>query len=664
MRNTTDDEFDNMSYADVVKKLGMLNEIKEEESLSVMRERLKKMERTRYLMVWLDLSTVANQCNHSHLHVVFMVSCLYDPSTFYSDSEYEEITGEKVSIQAQVEAPQLHIIARSSSTVEEQLCYVETRTDCLQELSNPLANKSGIEFVDMMRFFHGDSPARQFECGQQKGGNYYCSLCKASAKRVYELDYSFHCAHLSLADRQELVLKGALGRKNSLAKLRKPLKGLNKESLIAELSSRGIYQGDNKRELDELLTEEMHGVQRVPALLFNKPTGDLESINCSQYEILGFEPLYDIGKHIENVFTELPAHLPTAKASELKAAIELSIGSKETKRTFDYRCALIMITNQIRGKVNSKVQMLLDTLVEIQEIAYSLDAHRTPRSVLRLHNLTWYHAMLCRKLIGFSLKHLTTRKFYGNYFHNITSHAAIQNRLVSGRSANAEEEERVFDTITNITRTTTSYHASHITGNICIRLQVEKKMHVYQNPHICKQETHISKLASSLPSFSNTIIPKEMIVNHSRVWQSHLERISDFLLAGKGAWWKTCKNGSIEFFDSKGCPEIQPKGPVLHHFRSSTFKAEEAYLKDCWKMCLQCKPLIPVTTLRIEDDKGNQVIENLGLGIHGIYQVDVDENAMVSCVDVEEEAMQIVATSHMDVDGVGECVNEDVVGMY
>ena len=70
-------------------------------------------------MVWHDLSTVAN-----HSHLVFMVSYLYDPATFYSDSEYEEITGEKVSIQAQVEAPQLHIIACSSSTDEEQLCYV------------------------------------------------------------------------------------------------------------------------------------------------------------------------------------------------------------------------------------------------------------------------------------------------------------------------------------------------------------------------------------------------------------------------------------------------------------------------------------------------------------------------------------------------------------
>ena len=81
----------------------------------------------------------------------------------------------------------------------------------------------------------------------------------------------------------------------------------------------------------------MHGVQRVPALLNNDPMATLESINCSNYEILGFEPLHDIGKHIENVLTELPAHIPQQEAFELKAAIiELSIGSKETKRTADY----------------------------------------------------------------------------------------------------------------------------------------------------------------------------------------------------------------------------------------------------------------------------------------------------------------------------------------
>jgi hypothetical protein len=34
-----------------------------------------------------------------------------------------------------------------------------------------VARESGLIVNDKMRFFHGDTPARQYECGQQKGGN-------------------------------------------------------------------------------------------------------------------------------------------------------------------------------------------------------------------------------------------------------------------------------------------------------------------------------------------------------------------------------------------------------------------------------------------------------------------------------------------------------------
>ena len=213
-------------------------------------------------------------------------------------------------------------------------------------------------------------------------------------------------AHMSLGDRQQLVLKGPCGKVNSLAKSTKPFHGLTKPNLVKELNARSIFDDDKKKELEDLLKEELHSVQRVPALLFTHPDKTLESINCASYEILGFEPLHDIGKHIENLLTELPDHLPTNEASKLKAVLELSIGGKETKRTIDYQSGPLII---------------IDTLVEIQVIAYSSEAQRTPRSVLRLHNLTWYHGMLlCRSVIGFSLKQMTTRKFYGNYFHNIT----------------------------------------------------------------------------------------------------------------------------------------------------------------------------------------------------------------------------------------------------
>ena len=125
-----------------------------------------------------------------------------------------------------------------------------------------------------------------------------------------------------------------IGKKNSLEKSNKSLQQLDKQSLVRELTGRGIYQGDKKNEL------------------------------------FGFEPLHDIGKHIENALTELPANIPQQEAFELNTIIELPIGGRETKRTVDYRCTLVLAASQVRGKINSKAQLLLDTLAKIQEIAY------------------------------------------------------------------------------------------------------------------------------------------------------------------------------------------------------------------------------------------------------------------------------------------------------
>ena len=135
--------------------LKYLNELKE--------ERLKQMERTQHLKVGPDLSTVAN-----HSHLVFMVSCLYDPALFYTNLEYQEKTAETVDIQQEVEFPELYLIARSSSSDLEQLCYVDTQVECLLELAEKITTSYVTPITDVMRFFHGDSPARQFECRQQK----------------------------------------------------------------------------------------------------------------------------------------------------------------------------------------------------------------------------------------------------------------------------------------------------------------------------------------------------------------------------------------------------------------------------------------------------------------------------------------------------------------
>ena len=128
MRANADGSLEEISSEDVVKRLQKLNEMKDEEDDEEddeeMRTCLQNMERTQHLMIWHDLSTVAN-----HSHLVFMVACLYDPACFYTDAEYEQLTGRKMNIQAIVETPSVYIAARSSSSDKEQLCYVETQLE-------------------------------------------------------------------------------------------------------------------------------------------------------------------------------------------------------------------------------------------------------------------------------------------------------------------------------------------------------------------------------------------------------------------------------------------------------------------------------------------------------------------------------------------------------
>ena len=113
-----------------------------------------------------------------------------------------------------------------------------------------------------------------------------------------------------------------------------------------------------------------------------------------------------------------------------------------------------------------------------------------------------------------------------------------------------------------------------IIGNIFIRLQAEKQMHAFQGSSSLKQEASVSKLADSLPPYGNTIVSGDLLKKHIRSWQAHLERISDFLLPGKGTWWLDDDKGNVVFLDGEKAASSQTEGPVLHHFRSSSFNRE------------------------------------------------------------------------------------------
>ena len=96
----------------------------------------------------------------------------------------------------------------------------------------------------------------------------------------------------------------------------------------------------------------------------------------------------------------------------------------------------------------------------------------------------------------------------------------------------------------------------------------------------------MTKAAAGLPSFNGTCISFELVNKYKDSWQSHLTRISPFLVCGKDVWWCTDEEGYV-FKDGNSDPEYQPAGPNLFHFRDTYLPQVYARQKECWETIIQ-----------------------------------------------------------------------------
>ena len=153
---------------------------------SEMRDRLKGMERKRHLVVWGDNSTLLN-----HGHLLLAVSAIYDEAIYHTNEEMKAKGKENIDVQSLVERPHVYILGRCGASEVEQLAYITTRKACLQSLSEPALTSNGVQITDIMRFFcHGDGPQKEFEAGEQKGGNAGCVSSSGDARKYKDLAVS------------------------------------------------------------------------------------------------------------------------------------------------------------------------------------------------------------------------------------------------------------------------------------------------------------------------------------------------------------------------------------------------------------------------------------------------------------------------------------------
>ena len=364
-----------------------------------------------------------------------------------------------------------------------------------------------------------------------------------------------------------------------------------------------------KKNLEKILKKNFKGCIRVPILLKNNPLNNLSTLNLEKYESASIDPMHDIGGHIENIFVELPYHLSKEDREKFNEVWLMSYKQNEIQRNCDRRLSLLTVVVNLYRKINHKAICLLKTLVEIQRILYLGEEGRTSQEILRLHNACFTHFVLLKEVIGFNLHKLTRDKLYGKYLHNLLVHSPMQYRLINGQSINCEGEERFFNTIKQITRTTSSYRPGHIIGNVITRHQIGSRCK--DTYHFDTQSNRINKEINELSNVIenvnyDTLITYDYIKNNVADWQSHLQRISDYLLVCEGIWWKKSEFG-IEFSD-KSIQNSYPTKPQVRHFRSTNMYKIEKELEDNWLEIIEKNIIIPTHQILEENEENTKLI--------------------------------------------------------
>lgn len=459
----------------------------------------------------------------------------------------------------------------------------------------PISTNDGVIIRDIVRYFHGDGPAQQFEAGNKIGDNYPCVGCEAHASRFDDLAYSFRAHHLTLEERQQFILNGVAWKHSKL----NPLKNMKVQALT-ELQHQGCsVNGKRKPELQEMLNDIQKGIANIPAIIQGSPQATLQSIGLGNYEVFPREPLHDLKGHFENVIDECMKNAP-ANVKEVVKHIHASVLKKSTPRGCDYRKAIVLIYNELQAHPVSDYTELFRTAVEISEILYSNEAERSPRAILRLHNITYVHARLCCALFRNSTTHTN---MFGRYFHSITTHAPLLFRIISLRSVNAEIQERMFNQCKQITKATSNQNPNHVLKNIIVRMCNESKG---KSIDYIKKEGVITKLAKSLATKFNTVIPREWLAKAPTQYQVHLERIGDYIMEGEGIWWQKVDAG-IEFFDITSNTH-SPKGPQIMHFRDTSLSDVDHNLLTKWEKCLSERVTLPAMSIRYYTDQPLQLV--------------------------------------------------------
>ncbi|XP_035663701.1 uncharacterized protein LOC118407344 [Branchiostoma floridae] len=568
-----------------------LGEYHEGETEGSMRHRLESFRTTRNLMYWEDGATLAN-----HGYILYLFSTIYDEAIHLTDTEYEQKFNLKISVQSAVEQPHVYLIARSGSSDAEQLLYAQTRRDDLPSLSFPVTTPDGREFKDVLRFFKGDNPSRQFEMGQQRGGFHPC-LCPADS-RMMDSPSACNDPVMTIQDRQQFLLEGPITSQKASSSLPEPFSQMSKEELKDELTYRGEVPYDRadsmtKKDLQQGMKHVLRGIKRSPTLLQPDPTQDITEINLQKLEIPASESMHDLYNHTKNIFEELPKRVPKV-AETIETVRKTTLGNKDTVRASDMRHFLVLVTKELeqQGQAEENVMKLLHSLVEMQRLCYAAADKRDMTSIYRMQNTMHVHNLMMKEIFPGDPKSITKRKLWGSYIHSLRDHTPIVYRVAPISSLLAENEERQFGTFKRITKASANYANE---GQIITNLMVKTHIH-NKNGGTRGQQNNNNKISQVAKLFSQprTRIPVALLQKYPRDTQTYVERVSDFMQEGYGQHWHIEEEELVLHDAPSDTPLSAPQ-----HYRSTSINEVHHQLKQSFEECLQKGVPLPASKIWI-----------------------------------------------------------------
>lgn len=104
-----------------------------------------------------------------------------------------------------------------------------------------------------------------------------------------------------------------------------------------------------------------------------------------------------------------------------------------------------------------------------------------------------------------------------------------------------------------------------------------------------------------------------MLQSRPYLFQTHCQRIADFLLEGQNIWW-SIQGKNFVFHEGPSRSE-QPL-LSLQHFRSASLQDTAFLLKDAWQNCIKAfesgKIQLPLLKKKLFDENTQRIVKNHG----------------------------------------------------